>query len=141
MSLFYFLQGRSLLLCRRYYSIQGLNILLLIIRILKRMHFQPRLGVVTRSLAIAGPDLMHFAIVAGVMFLSFAMMAHLMFNNATPLFETYEQSINTCFELLLGEVGAVQEDFAQLTGMRQFDFTPTLMLLWRTSNCCIVVVE
>ena len=31
------------------------------------MDFQPRLGVVTRSLWLAGPDLIHFAIVAGAL--------------------------------------------------------------------------
>lgn len=33
------------------------------------MDFQPRLGVITRSLRLALPDLMHFALVAGAVFL------------------------------------------------------------------------
>lgn len=51
---------------RRYFALNGINILLLIARMLKLMDFQPRLGVVTRSLWLAGPDLIHFAIVAGM---------------------------------------------------------------------------
>jgi hypothetical protein len=65
-----------------YFALNGINILLLILRLLKRMDFQPRLGVVTRSLWLAGPDLLHFAIVAGMVFLGYAMMAHLIFGNA-----------------------------------------------------------
>ena len=64
-----------------YYAINGVNILLLIARILKLMDFQPRLGVVTRSLALAGPDLIHFVLVCGMVFIGYAMMAHLIFGN------------------------------------------------------------
>lgn len=66
----------------RYFALNGINILLLIARVLKLMDFQPRLGVVTRSLWLAGPDLIHFAIVAGMVFVGYAMMAHLIFGNA-----------------------------------------------------------
>ena len=64
-----------------YYALNGINILLLIGRVLKRMDFQPRLGVVTRSLALAGPDLIHFCLVCGMVFVGYAMMAHLIFGN------------------------------------------------------------
>jgi hypothetical protein len=52
----------------RYYALNGINILLLLARLLRRLDFQPRLGVVTRSLARAGPDLAHFAVVFGLVF-------------------------------------------------------------------------
>ena len=45
------------------------------------MDFQPRLGVVTRSLWLAGPDLIHFFIVASMVFIGYSMMAHLIFGN------------------------------------------------------------
>ncbi len=64
-----------------YYALNGITILLLIGRVLKRMEFQPRLGVVTRSLALAGPDLIHFCLVCGMVFVGYAMMAHLIFGN------------------------------------------------------------
>lgn len=37
--------------------------------LLRAMDFQPRLGVVTRALQLAAPDLLHFALVAGAVFL------------------------------------------------------------------------
>lgn len=67
--------------------LNGINILLLIARVLMRMDFQPRLGVVTRSLRLAGPDLLHFAMVAGMVFIGYAMMAHLIFGNAVEVRE------------------------------------------------------
>jgi Polycystin cation channel len=68
-----------------YYALNGVNILLLILRVLKLMDFQPRLGVVTRSLALAAPDLLHFCLVCGVIFTGFALMAHLIFGNAVEV--------------------------------------------------------
>jgi len=65
----------------RYFALNGINILLLIARILRLMDFQPRLGVVTRSLWLAGPDLIHFFIVASMVFIGYSMMAHLIFGN------------------------------------------------------------
>jgi Polycystin cation channel len=100
-----------------YYAINGINILLVIARILNLMHFQPRLGIVTRSLLLAGPDLLHFAVVAGIVFVGYAMMAHVIFGNVIEKFSTFRLSIDTCFEMLLGEIG-VNEDLKALTGLQ-----------------------
>jgi len=87
-----------------YFALNGINILMLIARVLKLMDFQPRLGVVTRSLWLAGPDLIHFAIVAGMVFVGYAMMGHLIFGNVISDFATFGDSVNTCFEILLGNI-------------------------------------
>ncbi|GIL44962.1 hypothetical protein Vafri_2402 [Volvox africanus] len=100
-----------------YFALNGINILLLIARVLKLMDFQPRLGVVTRSLWLAGPDLIHFAIVAGMVFVGYAMMAHLIFGNAIEAFATFGDSINTCFEILLGNID-VNDDLRALGGLQ-----------------------
>ena len=100
-----------------YYALNGINILLVIARILNLMHFQPRLGVVTRSLLLAGPDLLHFTVVAGIVFVGYAMMAHVIFGNVIEKFSTFQLSIDTCFEMLLGEIG-VNEDLKALTGLQ-----------------------
>lgn len=84
---------------------------------LKLMDFQPRLGVVTRSLWLAGPDLIHFAIVAGMVFVGYAMMAYLIFGNAIAAFSTFGDSINTCFEILLGNID-VNEQLRALGGLQ-----------------------
>jgi hypothetical protein len=100
-----------------YYALNGINILLVIARILNLMHFQPRLGVVTRSLLLAGPDLLHFTVVAGIVFVGYAMMAHVIFGNVIEKFSSFRQSIDTCFEMLLGEI-SINEDLKALTGLQ-----------------------
>lgn len=100
-----------------YFALNGINILLLIARILRLMDFQPRLGVVTRSLWLAGPDLIHFFIVAAMVFIGYAMMAHLIFGNAIEKFASFGNSVNTCFEMLLGNID-VNNELRALEGLQ-----------------------
>lgn len=82
------------------------------------MDFQPRLGVVTRALRLAGPDLLHFFVVAGSVFICYCMMGFLIFGNSLPWFDTFSHSINTCFEMLLGEFADVSSDLRALGGLQ-----------------------
>ena len=100
-----------------YYSINGINVLLLIVRCLKLMDFQPRLGIVTRSITLAGADLMHFIIIAGFVFLGYAMMAHLIFGNNIDYFRSFGSSVDTCFDILLGDISANAE-LRELPGLQ-----------------------
>ena len=100
-----------------YYSINGINVLLLIARCLKLMDFQPRLGIVTRSITLAGADLMHFIIIAGFVFLGYAMMAHLIFGNNIDYFRSFGSSVDTCFDILLGDISANAE-LRELPGLQ-----------------------
>jgi hypothetical protein len=100
-----------------YFALNGINILLLIARILKLMDFQPRLGVVTRSLWLAGPDLIHFFIVATMVFIGYSMMGHLIFGNVIDAFATFGDSVNTCFIILLGTID-VNNDLRALPGLQ-----------------------
>lgn len=65
-----------------YWALNGINILLLSARLLKHVEFQPQLGVLSRSLAVAAPDLIHFCLMCGATLVSFAVMAHLILGNA-----------------------------------------------------------
>lgn len=82
------------------------------------MDFQPRLGVVTRALQLAGPDLLHFFLVAGSVFLCYCVMGFLIFGNSLSWFATLGTSINTCFEMLLGEFADVNTDLRALGGLQ-----------------------
>jgi hypothetical protein len=82
------------------------------------MDFQPRLGIVTRSLRIALPDLLHFALVAGVVFIGYCMMAYLIFGNSLPQFSSFGTSINSCFEMLLGEFAEINRQLRDLGGLQ-----------------------
>merc|ERR1711966_302280 len=59
-------------------------------------------------------------------FLGYAMMAHLIFGYAIEKFSTFGYSINTCFEILLGEVG-VNEDLLRLSPLEQI---PAVIFFW-----------
>ena len=82
------------------------------------MDFQPRLGVVTRALQLAAPDLLHFFLVAGSVFVCYCMMGFLIFGNSLPWFASFGASINTCFEMLLGEFADVNTDLRALGGLQ-----------------------
>lgn len=82
------------------------------------MDFQPRLGVVTRALQLAAPDLLHFFLVAGSVFICYCMMGFLIFGNSLSWFATFGASVNTCFEMLLGEFADVNADLRALGGLQ-----------------------
>ena len=47
-----------------HYMLQMMALLVFVIRILKYMDFQPRLGIITRTLRVAAVDMFHFGIVS-----------------------------------------------------------------------------
>lgn len=49
------------------------------LRILKLLDFQPRMGLITRTFAHAGPDLLHFFIIWAFVFGGFTFIAHVVF--------------------------------------------------------------
>ena len=57
-----------------YMTLMSINIVLYVARILKFMNFQPRIGLVTRTLYVAASDLVHFFMLAGVVFVGYAIM-------------------------------------------------------------------
>jgi len=99
-----------------YMTLSGINIILMIARSLKLMDFQPRLGIVTKTLALAASDILHFMVVFGVVFMGYVMMGTLVFGYKIEEFSSLKHSTITCFETLLGEIAwnlALQE----LTGL------------------------
>lgn len=86
--------------------------------LLRRMDFQPRLGVITRSLRLALPDLLHFALVAGAVFLGYSVMAFLIFGSSVPQFSGLGPSVATCFGMMLGDFGDVARALGQLGGVQ-----------------------
>lgn len=69
-----------------YFALNGIAILMHITRLLHLMHFHPRLGVVTRSLVVAMPDLFNFLLVAGVVFTGSGSLAYSLAQSSVPFF-------------------------------------------------------
>eukprot|EP00854_Cymbomonas_tetramitiformis_P015579 gene15579-18470_t len=57
----------------------GLNSFFLIMRILKLCDFQPRMGIITRTLAVAASDLYHFFLLLFIIFIGYTITGHLLF--------------------------------------------------------------
>eukprot|EP00899_Mesostigma_viride_P029545 jgi/Mesvir1/9776/Mv12227-RA.1 len=87
-----------------YSFLTALNLLFTMFRILKLTDFHPRLGIITHTLSRAANDTAHYLLVAGVVFISFAMLAHLSFGTVLPEFCTLSEAVNTCFLMVVGEV-------------------------------------
>lgn len=77
--------------------------LILVMRLLKSFNAQPRLALVTQTLARAGNDLLHFGFVFLSTFMSFTMMANTLFAHELQQFRTFWRSFLSCFEVLMGE--------------------------------------
>eukprot|EP00899_Mesostigma_viride_P012768 jgi/Mesvir1/21492/Mv03939-RA.3 len=92
-----------------YSFLTALNLLLMMLRFLKLTNFQPRLGIVTHTLARAMNDILHYLLVAGAVFVCFAIMAHLSFGTTLVEFSTLLDAFNTCFLMVIGEVGINQK--------------------------------
>ncbi|GJP79153.1 hypothetical protein CLOP_g9398 [Closterium sp. NIES-67] len=89
-----FLDLRNIINLRAvYFALQGINLFVMMVRLLKFMDFQPYLGVITRSLALATPSLLHFFLLSFAVFFCFSMYA----------FSTVLTSMFSCFLLLLND--------------------------------------
>lgn len=66
------------------------------------------------------------------MFVGYAMMAHLIFGNAIEQFQTFGDSVNTCFEILLGNID-VNNELRALGGLQS-----VAGALFFVSHACLV---
>mmetsp|Transcript_10216 Transcript_10216/g.33452 ORF Transcript_10216/g.33452 Transcript_10216/m.33452 type:complete len:1592 (+) Transcript_10216:74-4849(+) len=119
-----------------YMTINGVNIILYLLRVLKLMDFQPRMGVVTRSLFLAAPDLLHFFLLMLIIFLGYVMMGHLIFGYGIEKFSTPGEAASTCFEILLGEIG-VSGDLNNLQG---WDRVPGILWFWSYNILVLMIM-
>ena len=77
--------------------------LLVMLRLFKSFHAQPRLAVVTKTLSGASQDLLHFSIVLVSVYVCLAVAAVLLFGEDVEEFATLDRAAMTCFRALLGE--------------------------------------
>merc|ERR1712146_292026 len=120
-----FLLIESVTIWQNYYiGVNGVSYIIMIFRTLKMLNFQPRVGVVTRTLEEAAGDLVHFIIVFAIITVGYAIVGHLNFGHAIEGFSTIPLSMNTCAEMLLGEIGMNSEL------IEQSFIIPPLLFFW-----------
>ena len=128
-----------------YMALSGINIILLMLRILKLMDFQPRLGVITHTLGLAAPDLMHFFTIFMMVFTGFAFIGHVIFGFGSVYFSTFEQSFHTLFKNLLGDVEYFVVDLVELQGLTYavamiYFYSFNIMVLFILFNFLLAII-
>ncbi|GJP51052.1 hypothetical protein CLOM_g10222 [Closterium sp. NIES-68] len=103
-------QWRSILV-----SLQGINVFLFLLRLLKLMDFQPRIAILTRTMAAAFPALVHFFLLWAIMFIGFSLYAYVVFGRTLEQFSTVAMSMVSCFLILIND-NSTGYFFIQLEG-------------------------
>ena len=76
--------------------------LLFIARLLKALHFQPRMALITRTLGNAATDLVHFAILFLLVLAGYGMVRSLLFGHQYEAFSTPALGMTFLFLCLMG---------------------------------------
>lgn len=79
----------------------GLTVMVFILRLLKSLHFQERMGLVTRILAEAWVDLFHFIILFLLVFVGYACVGYVLFGHQSQAFSNLSDSCMTLFFILV----------------------------------------
>ena len=88
-------------LAQAYRSIAGLNAFLFVFSLLEAFRFQPRLGLITRTMEIVTPDLFNFIILFATVFGGFAVAATLLFGHQVYKVSSMDQSVVFLFFLMI----------------------------------------
>jgi len=128
-----------------YMAVSGINIILLMLRVLKLMDFQPRLGVITHTLGLAAPDLIHFFTIFMMVFTGFAFIGHVIFGFGSVYFSTFEESFHTLFKNLLGDVEYFVVDLVELPGLTYivamiYFYSFNIMVLFILFNFLLAII-
>eukprot|EP00747_Dinoflagellata_sp_TGD_P142207 gnl/TRDRNA2_/TRDRNA2_176215_c0_seq2.p1 gnl/TRDRNA2_/TRDRNA2_176215_c0~~gnl/TRDRNA2_/TRDRNA2_176215_c0_seq2.p1 ORF type:complete len:680 (+),score=114.10 gnl/TRDRNA2_/TRDRNA2_176215_c0_seq2:141-2180(+) len=78
--------------------------LVIIIRLFKSFAAQPRLAVVSKTIELAAPDLFHFMIVFGSVYLIFTIVGMTLFGREVGTFTTLPRAAISTFRLLMGDI-------------------------------------
>ena len=85
-----------------YMSINGGCLILVLFKILKLLDFQPRLGIVTKTISKALNDLVHFFIVLTLILGVYWIMSYYLFGSSIDAFSSLGQAFNSNFYIMLG---------------------------------------
>jgi hypothetical protein len=89
-----------------YMYVNGLCLILIILRTLQMLDFQKRMGLVTRTIQNAFSDLMHFGILFILVISCYAFMGFHMFGSTIIEFSTPEASYHTIVDLMFGDLAS-----------------------------------
>eukprot|EP00854_Cymbomonas_tetramitiformis_P002693 gene2693-3467_t len=93
-----------------YMMLNGLNSFFFIIRLLKVCDFQPRMGILTRTIAMAASDLYHFFLLLLLIFMGYSITGHLVFGTTLKPFSRLMDSMYTLFNLMVFGDNSMADD-------------------------------
>ncbi|CAI7758502.1 unnamed protein product [Closterium sp. NIES-54] len=96
-------------------ALQGINVFLMTLRLLKLMDFQPRISILTRTMAAALPSLGHFLLLWAIVFVGLSVYAYAVFGRTLEQFNTLAMSLVSCFLILIND-NSTGYYFIQLEG-------------------------
>jgi hypothetical protein len=118
-----------------YMELQGMSLLFVLLRFLGMMHFQPRLGLITKTLYNAAQDLFHFVILFMVVFIGFNYLSWWIYGSELDMFSTFNLAFNTNYKMMLGDTDAFAvmdlsgKNFIGVIYIYMFNVVVTLVLL------------
>lgn len=87
---------------------------MMLCQVLKSLHFQPRMGLVTRTFERAFVDLAHFLLLFIFILIGYAFVGHMTFGSEIFEFATPASAVETLVQILLGDL-EVKYDLDRLT--------------------------
>eukprot|EP00271_Cylindrocystis_brebissonii_P009574 TRINITY_DN2455_c0_g4_i1.p1 TRINITY_DN2455_c0_g4~~TRINITY_DN2455_c0_g4_i1.p1 ORF type:complete len:1556 (-),score=275.43 TRINITY_DN2455_c0_g4_i1:1951-6618(-) len=127
-----------------YFALNGVNVFLVVLRVLKFMDFQPRMGTITRTLTEASTNLFHFFILGAILFLGYAVFGNIAFGGQIDQFRTIAITFDTMLTALNGD-DTVDTFFVQLSGWSLYVavlywWSFIVLIMYITFNLLIAIV-
>lgn len=98
-----------------YLSLCGMNMFFFLLRIFKLLDFQPQMGILTRTVARAMGDLLHFFVLLVAVMAVYVCMGNLVFGSRLRVFSTLVLSMRTTLDMLFGEFGDSEQSMFDTT--------------------------
>eukprot|EP00438_Fugacium_kawagutii_P003084 Skav236767 [mRNA] locus=scaffold2707:73407:74836:+ [translate_table: standard] len=74
-----------------------------LLRLIQYMEVHPRVDLIARTVKTASGDMFHFCLIFLLIYLAMAWLAHWSFGPDKIMFSSFRTSVNTCFQMLIGE--------------------------------------
>ncbi|CAE8736463.1 unnamed protein product, partial [Polarella glacialis] len=107
--------------------------MIIMLRLFKSFAAQPRLAIVTKTLESAAPDLMHFFLVFGFVFLCFVVNSILFFGQDLEDFSNFPRSLDACFQAMFSN----DRDW---DGMKEIGFMKAAVFFWAFSLIMVMIL-
>ncbi|GAX82864.1 hypothetical protein CEUSTIGMA_g10291.t1 [Chlamydomonas eustigma] len=120
-----------------YGIIQAVVILMLVIRLLLALTFQSRVAVITKTLAIAFPELVHLVVIIVTVTSMWAMLAHVVFGWREEYVSTYEDSLFWHFTAMI-DLNKTNAIYLAATGINSIQVSMLENILIET---CFIIYQ